>query len=194
MKFMIATAALLFALGTTAPAYAQHDNKGDGGHSQGGNSQGEHSQAGHSQSAKPAQQQHTQQAARTGQSQTNAVNRSQQGNGGGDHARVQQSRSTGGNGGFGRNGGNAGNRGNYAHGRISDAHYASNFGSGHSFRVNRGDYDRRRFDYGGYSFGFIDPWPVGWGYADDVYVVYDDGGYFMYNRYHPGFRISLNIL
>jgi len=53
---------------------------------------------------------------------------------------------------------------------------------------------RRRFDYGGYSFGFIDPWPVGWGYADDVYVVYDDGGYFMYNRYHPGFRISLNIL
>jgi hypothetical protein len=188
MKFMIATAALLFALGTTAPAYAQHDDKGDEGHSQGEHSQAGNSQAGHSQSAKPAQQQHTQQAGRSGQPQTNAVNRSHQGNGGGSQAHAQQSRATGGN------GGNAGNRGNYAHGRISDDHYASNFGSGHSFRVNRGDYDRRRFEYGGYSFGFIDPWPVDWGYADDVYVVYDGGGYFMYNRFHPGFRISLNIL
>jgi len=189
MKFMIATAALLFALGTTAPAYAQHDDKGDGGHSQ-----GEHSQGGHSQSSGPAQQQHSQQSGRNGGQQTNAGNRSRQGNGGGGQAHTQQSRSAGGNGGFGRNGGNAGNRGNYAHGRISDDHYASHFGSGHSFRVDRGEYDRRRFDYGGYSFGFIDPWPVGWGYSDDVYVVYDDGGYFMYNRYHPGFRISLNIL
>ena len=190
MKFMIATAALLFALGTTAPAYAQHDDKGDGSHSQGEHSQAGHSQAGHSQAA-PAQQQHSQQSGHNGGQQTNAANRSRQGNGGGGQGRVQQSRSTGGNGGFGRNGGN---RGNYAHGRISDDHYASHFGSGHSFRVNRGDYDRRRFDYGGYSFGFIDPWPVGWGYSDDVYVVYDGGGYFMYDRYHPGFRISLNIL
>jgi hypothetical protein len=181
MKFTIATAALLFALGTTAPAYAQHDDKGDGGHSQ-----GEHSQAAHSQSAKPATQQHTQQAAHnTGHSETNAVNHSQQHAGGGSQANVHQTHASG---------GNAGNRGNYAHGRISDAHYASNFGSGHSFRVNRGDYDRRRFAYGGYSFGFIDPWPVGWGYTDDVYVVYDGGGYFMYDRFHPGFRISLNIL
>ncbi|MFZ3200905.1 MAG: hypothetical protein ACLQMT_01400 [Candidatus Acidiferrales bacterium] len=204
MKFVIATAALLLALGTTAPAYAQHD-KGDGGHSQGEHSQATHSQAGHSQAthsqaARPAQQQHTQQAARTGRPQTNAGNRSQQGNGGGSQARVQQTRSTTGNGGYARNGGNAGNRGNggnrgnYAHGRISDDRYASNFGSGHSFRVSRGDYDRRRFEYGGYSFGFIDPWPLGWGYSDDVYVVYDDGGYFMYDRFHPGFRISVNIL
>ncbi|MGD0955927.1 MAG: hypothetical protein ABR953_03760 [Candidatus Acidiferrales bacterium] len=87
-----------------------------------------------------------------------------------------------------------GNRGNYAHGRISDARYASNFGSGHSFHVNRGDYDRRRFEYGGYSFGFIDPWPIGWGYSDGVYVVYADGGYYMYDRVHPGLRISVNIL
>ncbi|MGH9692051.1 MAG: hypothetical protein ACRD4C_13400 [Candidatus Acidiferrales bacterium] len=87
-----------------------------------------------------------------------------------------------------------GNRGNYAHGRITDANYASHFGRGHSFHVNRGDYDRRRFDYGGYSFGFIDPWPVGWGYSDDVYVLYSDGGYYMYDRVHPGLRISVNIL
>lgn len=186
MKFTIATAALLLALGTTAPAYAQHD-KGDGSHSQ-----GEHSQAGHSQSARPSQQQHSQQSGRTGQ--TNAGNRSQQRTGGGSQTRVQQTRSTTGNGGNAGNRGNGGNRGNYAHGRISDDRYASNFGSGHSFHVNRGDYDRRRFEYGGYSFGFIDPWPIGWGYSDDVYVVYDGGGYFMYDRFHPGLRISVNIL
>ncbi len=185
MKFTIATAALLLALGTTAPAYAQHDDKGGGGHSQGG----------HSQSARPAQQQHSQQSGRTGQ--TSAGNRSQRSDGG-SQTRVQQTRATtsgsGGNGGYARNSGNGGNRGNYAHGRISDDRYASSFGSGHSFRVNRGDYDRRRFEYGGYSFGFIDPWPIGWGYSDDVYVVYDDGGYFMYDRFHPGLRISVNIL
>jgi hypothetical protein len=196
MKFTIATAALLFALGTTAPAYGQDkgQDKGGGGHSQGEHSQGGHSQSGRSQSARPSQQQHSQQSGRTGQQQTNAGNRSQQRNGGSSQTRVQQTRSTGGNSGNGGYARNGGSRGNYAHGRISDDRYASNFGSGHSFRVNRGDYDRRRFEYGGYSFGFIDPWPIGWGYSDDVYVVYDDGGYFMYDRFHPGLRISVNIL
>jgi hypothetical protein len=80
------------------------------------------------------------------------------------------------------------------HGRISDEHYRANFGSGHNFHVNQGDYKNRRFQYGGYSFGFIDPWPVAWYYTDDVYVVYDNGGYFMYNVVHPGIRISVSIL
>jgi flagellar biosynthesis GTPase FlhF len=85
-------------------------------------------------------------------------------------------------------------RGSGDHGRISDDHYRASFGSGHNFHVNRGDYDHRRFDYGGYSFGFIDPWPVGWGYTDNVYVVYDDGAYYMYDVVHPGVRISVSIL
>ena len=53
--------------------------------------------------------------------------------------------------------------------------------------------EHRRFQYGGYSFGFIDPWPVGWGYSDDVYVVYVDGGYYMYDPVHPGVRIAISI-
>jgi hypothetical protein len=88
----------------------------------------------------------------------------------------------------------AGNRGGGEHGRISDDRYRASFGSGHNFHVNRGDYDHRRFNYGGYSFGFIDPWPVDWYYTDNVYVVYDDGGYYMYDVVHPGIRISVNIL
>lgn len=80
------------------------------------------------------------------------------------------------------------------HGRISNAHYASSFGRGHTFHVSEGDYRNRRFQYGGYSFGFLDPWPVGWGYSDPVYVVYVDGGYYMYDPVHVGMRISINIL
>jgi outer membrane biosynthesis protein TonB len=80
------------------------------------------------------------------------------------------------------------------HGRISNAHYASSFGSGHTFHVSEGDYRNHRFQYGGYSFGFLDPWPVGWGYSDNVYVVYVDGGYYMYDPIHPGVRISISIL
>jgi hypothetical protein len=85
------------------------------------------------------------------------------------------------------------NRGG-GHGRITDDHYRASFGNEHHFRVNRGDYDNRRFEYGGYAFGFINPWPSDWYYTDDVYVVYDDGGYYMYDVVHPGIRISVNIL
>jgi hypothetical protein len=86
------------------------------------------------------------------------------------------------------------NKGNYAHGRISDAHYASSFGAEHRFHVSRGDHEHRRFQYGGYSFGFVDPWPIGWGYSDDVYVMYINGGYYMYDPVQPGIRISINIM
>ena len=87
-----------------------------------------------------------------------------------------------------------GDRNGGSHGRISDQHYRASFGSGHNFHVNRGDYDHRRFNYGGYSFGFIDPWPETWYYTDDVYAVYEGGGYYMYDAIHPGMRISVNIL
>jgi hypothetical protein len=123
-----------------------------------------------------------QQAARSQQQQAHPVNRAAQGNSGRNLVRAQQ-QPTG-----------RGSRGGHEHGRISDDHYAAHFGSRHSFHVNRGDYDHRRFRYGGYEFAFIDPWPIGWGYSDDVYVEYDDGGYYMYNRFRPGVRISINIL
>jgi hypothetical protein len=190
MKFAICTAVLLLLLGITASAYARQE-KGQEEHKQ------ETGPA--QQQAKPATRQrtqqaartqqpqtpaanHSQQAARTQQPQTPAANHSQQSNAGRNQTQVQQTHAA------------AGNRGSSEHGRISDAHYTSSFGSGHSFHVNRGEYDSRRFAYGGYSFGFVDPWPVGWGYSDDVYVVYADGGYYMYDRVHPGLRISISIL
>lgn len=196
MKFAIPTAVLLLVLGSTASSYARQE-KGQEDHAQDGHQQGakpaeqqakpapqqQAKPAGRqqTQNAKPAPQQHAQQAARAPKPQTPAVNRAQQANNGKTQARAQQSQAAG------------GNRGNSTHGRISDAHYSASFGSEHRFHVNQGEYNHRRFEYGGYSFGFVDPWPVGWGYSDAVYVVYVDQGYYMYDPVHPGARISISI-
>jgi hypothetical protein len=189
MKFAISMTALLFLLGTTASVYGRQE-KPQEGHSEAGHAQEakpaqEHAQPSHAQEskptatphqqeAKPAAQQHTQTAAHSTQTHTTTTT-----------THSTESHTSAQNHGGGNNG---------PHGRISEAHYSANFGSGHSFHVNRGDYDRHRFAYGGYNFGFVQPWPVGWGYDDDVYVIYDGGGYYMYDRIHPGVRLSINIL
>jgi len=203
MKFPIATAILLVLLGSTASAYARQEKGHEDEHGQQQGSkpaaqkdrpvqqqrqsqpqQHQAQPAAHqqTQNARPAEQPRTQQAAHTQQPQTHAVNHAQQANNGRSQEHAQQTHAV------------AENRGGSQHGRISEAHYASSFGSGHSFHVSRGQYDSRRFNYGGYSFGFIDPWPIGWGYSDNVYVVYTDGGYYMYDNVHPGLRISISIL
>lgn len=84
--------------------------------------------------------------------------------------------------------------GNNGGGRIPDDRYRANFGREHSFRVNQGDYDRdRRFQYGGYWFGFVDPWPSNWLYTQDVFVVEIDGVYYLCNASYPGVNIALSV-
>jgi hypothetical protein len=92
-------------------------------------------------------------------------------------------------------------RGGYNGERISDDRYRSNFGPSHYFRVYRypmelyGGYPR--FQYGGFWFGFVDPWPEYWSDNwyddDDVYIVYSDDGYYLYNRRYPGDRIAVAV-
>lgn len=81
-------------------------------------------------------------------------------------------------------------------GRIPDDRFRANFGSGHNFHMGNpvlvGGYSR--FQYGGFWFGFVQPWPVGWYYTDDVYIDYFDGGYYMFNPYYPGARFSLSVV
>jgi hypothetical protein len=80
--------------------------------------------------------------------------------------------------------------------RIPDAKFQSSFGSGHEFHMGNpvmvGGYSR--FQYGGFWFGFVEPWPVGWYYTDDVYIDYVDGGYYMYNPYYPGARFAICVV
>jgi hypothetical protein len=81
-------------------------------------------------------------------------------------------------------------------GRIPEEHFRSNFGREHSFRMGDpvmvGGYSR--FQYGGFWFGFVDPWPVDWYYTDDFYIDYVDGGYYMYNPYYPGARFAITVV
>jgi hypothetical protein len=79
-------------------------------------------------------------------------------------------------------------------GRIPDDRFRANFGQEHKFRVSENDYRRdRRFQYGGYWFGFVDPWPDNWLYTQDVFIVEIDGVYYLCNANYPGVNITLSV-
>jgi hypothetical protein len=82
-----------------------------------------------------------------------------------------------------------------AHGRIPDDRFRASFGRGHTFHVNRSDFagSSRRFQYGGFWFAMVNPWPVAWLYTDDVYVDYINGGYFLCDPIHPGVYLSITV-
>jgi hypothetical protein len=92
-------------------------------------------------------------------------------------------------------------RGGYNGYRIPNDRYRGHFGPNHWFRVYRypvemyGGYPR--FQYGGFWFGFMDPWPeywaANWYENDDVYIVYSEDGYYLYNRRHPRDRIAITV-
>ena len=80
--------------------------------------------------------------------------------------------------------------------RIPDDRFRANFGSEHVFVINEpvlvGGFSR--FQYGGFWFGFENPWPDGWYYTDNVYVDYIDGGYYLCNPYYPGARVGISVV
>jgi hypothetical protein len=92
-------------------------------------------------------------------------------------------------------------RGGYNGYRIPQDRYTGYFGPSHAFRMYSypvvvvGGYPR--FQYGGFSFSVVDPWPEYWSndwYAnDDVYVDYSGDGYYMYNRRYPRDRIAISV-
>ena len=92
-------------------------------------------------------------------------------------------------------------RGGYNGYRIPDDRYRGYFGQGHDFRIYGlpflvvGGYPR--FQYEGYWFSMVDPWPEYWGNDwydnDDVYVVYMNNGYYLYNRRYPNVGMAISI-
>ena len=95
-------------------------------------------------------------------------------------------------------------RGGYNGYRIPDDYFRSYYGGSHYFRVYSlpfiqvGGYPR--FQYGGYWFSVLDPYPEYWGatwyQTDDVYVDYYGDGYYLYNRRYPsrpGIAISISF-
>jgi flagellar motor protein MotB len=78
-------------------------------------------------------------------------------------------------------------------GRIPADKFKANFGQQHSFRVSENDYRNHRFQYGGYSFGFVDAWPSNWLYTQNVYVIEINGVYYLCNASFPGVNLALSF-
>ncbi len=92
-------------------------------------------------------------------------------------------------------------RGGYNGYRIPGDRFRGSFGSGHAFRIHSyplvlfGGYPS--FQYGGFWFSVLDPWPEYWGAdwydTDDVYIDYSGDGYYLYNRRYPQDRIAIEV-
>jgi hypothetical protein len=92
-------------------------------------------------------------------------------------------------------------RGGYNGYRIPEDRFRGYFGRDHGFRISGlpflvvGGYPR--FQYSGYWFSPVDPWPEYWASdwydTDDVYVVYIDNGYYMFNHRYPNTGIAIRI-
>ncbi|MBZ5647431.1 MAG: hypothetical protein LAN37_09430 [Acidobacteriia bacterium] len=212
---VISTAVLSLLIGATAPVYAQQEQQGEKQkQEQPGEKQGRpekqaqpakqakpEQQQGKQQQAKPEQQQGKQQQAKPEQQQQQRAQQQQEATpeqqreqrGAWQQHRAQESwqsehrtwQQRGGSNGY----------------RIDDGYFRSYYGRDHGFRIYSlpfmvvGGYPR--FQYGGYWFSLVDPWQEFWGEnwyeTDDVYVDYDNDGYYMYNRRHPGPGIAITI-
>jgi hypothetical protein len=92
-------------------------------------------------------------------------------------------------------------RGGYNGYRIPEYRYRGYFGPEHGFRIYGRPFlvvgGHPRFQYSGYWFSVVDPWPEYWANdwyeTDDVYVNYLDKGYYLFNRRYPTVGIAISI-
>lgn len=164
---IISTAVLSLTLGATAPAFAQQEQ-----HDQQEEQKGKPAEK-KAQPEKPVKQDEK-------NAQQQDKNKQQDKNNQQEQKNAQQS---------GKQEQHTGNGG----GRIPADRFQANFGREHTFRVSQGDYSSHHFQYGGYSFGFVDVWPSNWLYTQNVYVVEIDGVYYLCNASYPGVNIALSI-
>jgi hypothetical protein len=195
MKLAISAAALILFAAASAPVYAQHEQEGkkDEGKSQ------QH----HEQASKPAQHQQAYGGVYHG-----GVKADDTTHGGVHHSGVPQHQGQV-RSGFAQSRAKSWNddhrswskRGGYNGYRVPDERFRAYFGRDHFFRIHRlpmvfvGGYPR--FQYDGYWVTFMDPWPEGWDpnwwENDDVYIDYNDDGYYLYNRRYPGVPIAVTV-
>jgi len=81
-------------------------------------------------------------------------------------------------------------------GRIPEDHFRAHFGREHTFVINRPVIveSQPRFQYSGYWFEIVEPWPVDWAYTDDCYIDYIDDTYYLFDPLHPGVRLALVVV
>ena len=190
---IISTAALFLLLGIAAPGYAEQEKQGEKQREPEKQAQPERQakpeqqhaqqqkQAEPAKQSKPEQQHAQQQKQQEQNKQQHAQQQKQQEQNKQQQQHAQQQK---------QQEQRAGARGG---GRIPEDRYRANFGREHTFRVSQADYRGRRFHYGGYWFGFVDPWPSNWLYTQNVYVVDMNGVYYLCNPMYPGVNIALSF-
>jgi phage repressor protein C with HTH and peptisase S24 domain len=179
---VISTAVLSLTLGVAAPVYAQQEeDKTKPAQQEQKNTQQEGKNTQQEQKSAQQQDKNTQQEQKSAQQQDKNTQQEQRNaqqqdkNNQQEQKNAQQQQ---------RNGG----------GRIPADRFKASFGREHSFHVSQADYSNgRRFQYGGYSFGFVDAWPSNWLYTQDVYVVDINGVYYLCNPMYPGVNIALSF-
>jgi outer membrane biosynthesis protein TonB len=173
---VISTAVLSLTLGVAAPAYAQQE---------------QHDQQ-EEQKAKPAQDEKQTQAAKSAQ-QAEKPATQQEKSTKPEEKNAQQEKNTKQEERTAQQAKPEQQAQHAAGGRIPADKFKANFGQQHSFRVTQADYSNHRFQYGGYSFGFVDPWPSNWLYTQNVYVIEINGVYYLCNASFPGVNLVLSF-
>jgi hypothetical protein len=91
-------------------------------------------------------------------------------------------------------------RGGYGGYYIPEDRFSLYFGSQHWFHITNRPIivmGYPRFQYGGFSFMLVDPWPEywpeDWYSRDDVYVDYNNG-YYLYNRRDPSVALAISVV
>ena len=179
---MIGTAVLTVSLGIGIPAYAQqeqHDQQEE--KAKPSQEQNKEKKAQPEKQAKPADKNARPQEKNASPKEKNAPKEKSQNEGKSSQQRSAPETKP------------AKNQHTAGNGRIPDDRFKANFGREHSFRVSEGDYRNRRFQYGGYWFGFNSAWPSNWLYTQDVYVVEIDGVYYLCNTNYPGVNLVLSV-
>src|ERR1035437_6693584 len=170
---IVSTAALSLLLGITAPAYAQEKQEEEAKPAQQEEKRAPEAKPAPQEEKKAEQEKPAKQEEKTAQQQDKNTKQEEKGAPQQEQKTQQAQRAVG--------------------GRIPDDRYKANFGREHTFRVSQADYSNRRFQYGGYAFEFVDPWPSNWLYTQDVYVVEMNGVYYLCNASFPGVNLVLSL-
>jgi hypothetical protein len=93
-----------------------------------------------------------------------------------------------------------GQRDGYGGYYIPEDRFRIYFGSAHLFRIHSRPtifMGYPRFEYGGFSFMLVDPWPEYWAEdwydTDDLYIDYNDG-YYLHNPRHSGAGLAITVV
>ena len=75
--------------------------------------------------------------------------------------------------------------------RIPEERYRAAFGREHRMHVRHAE---QRFEYGGYWFEVVQPWPAAWVADDDCYIEEDGDSYFLVDLLHPDLRVEVIVV